>query len=199
MEILLLRHGETEKNVKNVTHKHGEDTRLNEVGREQARRLAEVCRDHRVQKVYCSPETRAMETAGIIAEELDLDTTIVDGLTERHWGDWEGQAWSEIQSHLQKMSLDERRKFIPPNGESWEIMEQRLLDAVNEILGQGDVAAVVTHAGALRALMPPLKGDAIETSLGYEFDNASVTIFDQEADELIQTLENDTSHLRGNL
>jgi broad specificity phosphatase PhoE len=97
------------------------------------------------------------------------------------------------------MSLDERRKFIPPNGESWEHLEQRLLDAVNEILGQGEVAAVVTHAGALRALMPPLKGDAIETSLGYEFDNASVTIFDQKADELIQTLENDTSHLRGKL
>ncbi len=190
-----MRHGETEKNVDNLTHKHGEDTELNSKGRDQAAQLAAVCKRHNIHKIFCSPEARAVQTAHIIGSELDIRPIVLEGLTERDWGDWEGQPWSEIEAQLSQLSLDERRRFVPPHGESWEQMENRLLSSIDVILQENDSVAVVTHAGALRALMPPLKREPLENSFSYEFDNASVTIFRQKNGMLTQTLENDTSHL----
>lgn len=74
-------------------------------------------------------------------------------------------------------------------------MEQRLLKVVRTIQAQDKTAAVVTHAGALRALMPPLKKEPLDTSLNYDFQNASITIFEGNKNSLAIRLENDTSHL----
>lgn len=93
------------------------------------------------------------------------------------------------------MAIEDRYKFVPPNGESWEQMEDRLKTAVRLIRSGEGTAAIVSHGGALRGLMPILKEEPLETSLGYDFKNASVTIFDDDGARLNVTLENDTSHL----
>lgn len=56
MELLFLRHGETDTNTKQLTHKKGSGEGLNETGREQANSLAEVCKEHGVTRIYSSPE-----------------------------------------------------------------------------------------------------------------------------------------------
>lgn len=195
MKILFLRHGETDTNVRQLTHKKGSGEGLNKTGLQQAHKLAKICRAHGVQNIYSSPELRAIQTAEIIGQDIGLEPIILEDLSERHWGDWDGLPWNEISSHLQPMSIKERYKFIPPNGESWEQMEQRLLKVVRTIHAQDKTAAVVTHAGALRALMPPLKKEPLNTSLSYDFQNASVTIFEGDKNNLAVRLENDTSHL----
>lgn len=195
MKLLFIRHGETDTNIKQLTHKKGSGEGLNKTGRQQAHKLSDVCRTYHIQTIYASPELRAIETAEIVGNDLGLKPTVLENLSERHWGDWDGLPWSEISSRLQPLSIEERYKIIPSNGESWEQMEQRLLKAVEMIQSQGKTAAVVTHAGALRALMPPLKKEPLDTSLNYDFQNASVTVFEGDRDSLSVRLENGTSHL----
>jgi len=44
----------------------------------------EVCREYGVRSVLASPEQRALETAQIVAEALDLPVEVSEGLRERN-------------------------------------------------------------------------------------------------------------------
>jgi alpha-ribazole phosphatase len=197
MRILFIRHGKTEVNAKSSTHRRGDEAGLDEIGAQQARKVAVVCRREHVTTVYSSSERRAVQTASLICEALDLKKPLeLQELGERDWGDWAGRPWSDIEAKLEPMTLDERYEFVPPNGESWAQMNERYAAGLQKVLkDSADAVAVVGHAGAMRALMPILKGEPKETSFRYDFKNASVTIFDYQAGKWFQVSEDDTSQL----
>ena len=74
--IILIRHGETAWNREHL-FRGLKDIPLNDSGREQARKTAEVLRPLPVKAVYSSPLARALETAGTIARVKGL-TPIVE-------------------------------------------------------------------------------------------------------------------------
>lgn len=197
MEILLCRHGETDINVIGKTHLSDDETGLNGTGKLQASKLAGIAVEHAIRAIFASPERRAIETAQIVGKVLNVEPTVDDDLRERNWGDWNGEPWSEIESRLKHMALVERYTFIPPNGESWEQMERRLKHALDAITQSADGnVMIVTHGGALRAVVPVLKREELVQSLGYNFDNASVTLFSYSPlDSYKLLIENDTTHL----
>src|SRR6266566_945503 len=63
---------------------------LSAEGRSQVERLAERVRDDAISAIYCSPLSRAVETARIIAGGCGLELTMSDGLREIRRGHWEG-------------------------------------------------------------------------------------------------------------
>lgn len=200
MKVLFIRHGQTIINVDGKIHKVNDDAGLTDLGKKQAEILAEVCKKQEVEAVYSSPEIRAMETARIIGEKLGVQPFIETGLAERSWGDWSDQTWKEIQQRLETMSIEERFSFIPPQGESWEEMEERLMEALNKIVGQSyKVVAIITHSGAMRTLMPVLHGKPKDISFKYEFHNGSITIFNYENGKWHSVRENDMSHFAGRI
>lgn len=179
MKVLFLRHGQTETNVKAAVHRTDDETALNEAGRYQAKALAKRCRAEGVRQIVASPERRARQTAEIIAAPLGLKVEVLPELSERSWGDWAGKPWADIEAKLHAMDLNERYNFVPPGGESWRQMEHRLRIALDNITAsQAETVAVVTHGGALRALMPILKNQPKETSFTYDFQNASIAQFE---------------------
>lgn len=197
MEILLCRHGETDTNVVGKTHLPDDEVGLNDTGRSQASRLAALAVEHDVRAIFASPEKRAIETARIVGQPLGLKPTVITDLRERNWGDWNGEPWSEIEAKIKDKTLNDRYTFVPPHGESWEQMEQRLKRAVDKVAQSaiGNVM-IVTHGGALRAIVPVLKREGLARSLGYNFENASVTSFSYSPPEAYKLLgENDTTHL----
>src|SRR3989344_5334759 len=181
MRIIFIRHGETETNVKRKTHFTGDDIGLTAKGIRQIEQTLSVLRGNKIEKVYCSPEKRAEQSARIIVDGLHLSLEILDGLKERNWGNWNGKPWNEIKNKLDKMCLEERYNFIPPQGESWKQMEERLKNDLKTITsGKEKCVCIVTHAGVLRGLMPILKNEELSISLKYDFENGSVTLFDYE-------------------
>jgi len=82
------------------------------------------------------------------------------------------------------MTLEERFTFVPPGGESWQQMEQRLLAHLQGWRQLSKSAAVVAHGGVLRALIPLLLNEPRESSFRYDLDDASVSVFGVEADGL---------------
>jgi broad specificity phosphatase PhoE len=196
MKLYLIRHGRTVLNTQNVVHKKDDDEALDGVGVKQAAQIARVCKDESIQIVYSSPEERAKQTAEVICHAINLVPRVLEDLGERNWGEWSGMQWEDIRSRLNTMSLDQRYSFTPPNGESWRQMDERLMQALSKIISDNNErAAVVSHGGSLRALMPILKGEPKESSFKYDFKSASLTIFEHTGGRWRELVENDTAFL----
>jgi broad specificity phosphatase PhoE len=180
--IILFRHGETNKNSCGNIHGMGDEERLNKAGIEQIKKAAEEMRKLVPHKIYSSKEVRAVQSAELISETLDIPWEIADGVEERNWGSLSGKSVSEVQLLLNSLSLEDRYLFTPPEGESWQKFEKRLIEAVHALMEKNieKTIVVVTHGGAIRVLMPHLLGMPKEESFKHDPDNASSTIFRRE-------------------
>jgi probable phosphoglycerate mutase len=151
--ILLARHGETDWNSERRWQGHA-DRPLNEVGREQARELAETLTDRAIDVVYSSDLLRAHETALIVGERLGLPVGVDSGLREVDVGDWSGRVHSEIEG----LDPDGYRRWREggkgwAGGESYEEMGERVVAAVLRLAARhpGETVLIVTHGGSIRA------------------------------------------------
>lgn len=196
--LILVRHGETKVNADKKLHKDKDPNVLNENGVRQMRLTAEKIWTYEPDVVLSSKEVRAIESGEIISKICGVDLKMVEGMQERNWGDFSGRSWPKIQSVLQEMTLEERFNYHPPNGESWKEFDERLVSRLDEILqaNPNKNIVIVTHGGAIRALMPHLLGVAKEKSFKYDPDNASLTIFEYDKSIFKKVCVNDTSHLK---
>ncbi len=81
MKLILVRHGQSEAQVGHDCP----DPRLTECGREQVRLLGEYLRPIKIDRIYASHLTRAVETAAAVAraQDRDLPITVLPQLAER--------------------------------------------------------------------------------------------------------------------
>lgn len=179
-KLILIRHGETAKNVESKLHDYDDPEVLNDNGRKQIKKAANRLKEFSPVIIYSSKEERAVQSAEILAKELDISSESVEGMQERNWGIFSGKPWLEVQAVLDPMTLDERYNYVPPQGESWKQFEERLINAVEQVLkGNKDESIImVTHGGAIRALMPHLLNVPKEESFKYDPANASITVFE---------------------
>jgi broad specificity phosphatase PhoE len=157
--LILARHGETDWNRDGRFQGHA-DPPLNDDGREQARRLAAMLADERIDAIYSSDLRRAHETAEIVAAHNDLDVVVDPDLRERDVGEWSGLTMPEIEERYP----DELRRFRDEGvsvGESREALANRVVAAVRRIAAAhpGGTVLIVTHGGALRTLRHAAGGD----------------------------------------
>jgi probable phosphoglycerate mutase len=151
--ILLARHGETDWNSERRWQGH-EDRPLNEVGRAQARELADSLADHAIDVVYSSDLVRARETAQIVADRVGLAVEVDAGLREVDVGDWSGRVQSEIEGADPEGFRRWREGGKGWNGgESYEEMGARVVAAVLRLAARhpGETLLLVTHGGSIRA------------------------------------------------
>jgi probable phosphoglycerate mutase len=151
--ILLARHGETDWNSERRWQGHA-DQPLNEVGREQARELAETLAGRSIDVVYSSDLVRAHETALIVAERLGLPVEGDAGLREVDVGDWSGRLVAEIEAaDPEAFQLWRQGRKAWSGGESYEEMGERVVGAVLRLAARnpGQTVLIVTHGGSIRA------------------------------------------------
>ena len=154
--IIAIRHGETEWNVDTRIQGHL-DIPLSATGRWQAKRLAEALRDQPIQAIYASDLARAWETARYVARTHTITVTKEEGLRERHFGEFEGKTFAEIESALPEQSLRWRKRdphFAPAGGETLVVLRSRVLEAAARLaaLHPGEQIALVGHGGVMDVL-----------------------------------------------
>lgn len=158
--LTLVRHGETSANLDGVWH-GSTDTALTPRGHEQARHVAQyLATTHPdTTALYCSPLTRALDTARAIGQAMGLDPRPEAGLREYGLGAWEGRSYREIaekEQFWQRMKADP--DFAPPGGETPVAVRDRLVEVLERIEAAhpGARAIVVTHGGALSMVLGDL-------------------------------------------
>lgn len=161
--VYVARHGETDWNAAQRWQGHT-DVPLNDNGRAQARALAARLRGAGIGAVVTSDLSRAHETGRIVAAELGVPLAFVDaGLRERSFGVFEGLTRAECEAlHAEawRAWLEERR--VPVGGETHELLTERIVVAIGrvavEVAREDAPALVVTHGGALRAVVTAVTG-----------------------------------------
>lgn len=196
----LVRHGATanengESEVKR--YKGSIDVPLSEKGVEQIRRTAAFIRAKvftsgppkfhasGLSAVYCSPLSRALKSAEIIAEPFGLTPIIMSDLRERSFGIWEGMSFSEIKEQYPEEFeawAGNPLKYSPIGGESTVEVRDRTIKALEEILNGAaktntDIA-IVAHGGVNRIILCHIMGIPLENIFRIEQDFAAVNIIE---------------------
>lgn len=160
--VYLVRHGATQLSAEDrFAGEIGVD--LSDEGRGQAARLGERLRDDDIRAVYCSPSSRTVETAQIVARSCGLPVAHVDGLREIHHGHWEGLTRQEVESRFPQEYSDWEEDpftFAPAGGESGVSVLSRALPALRDIVLRhaGQSVLVVSHKATIRLLLSSLLG-----------------------------------------
>ena len=196
-KIILIRYGQTEVSKISKMHFTNDDSLLNTTGVDQITKTAQILKAYSPFKVFASSEKRAIQSGEIISNLLKIPFETVSGMEERNWGSFSGRPWIEIETILKTMSLEDRFSYKPPSGESWQEFEARLIKSLDNIITQHptETIVVVSHAGAIRALMPYCLGVEKQESFNYNLDNASITVFNYQGKNFSTEIINDTSHL----
>jgi broad specificity phosphatase PhoE len=158
--IILARHGETDWNREGRWQGHS-NTSLNELGKEQARQLADEL-DGEVDVVYSSDLARARETAEIIAERLGLEVEVDARLRERSFGSWEGLTHPEVEARdaeaLARWRAGEGYGAL--DAEPHDLFADRMSRFLQDVLERhpGERVLVITHGGSMRVTHALVRG-----------------------------------------
>ena len=156
--ITLIRHGETDWNVERRWQGF-ENTSLNENGRQQARDTAQYLYAAGFTRIISSDLARALETAIIIGEILNLSVATDERLREINVGKWQGLTHDEISvQYPEEYALAAIEPYIEmrfPGGESRAELRQRAGAALNDFVQHypGEHILVSTHGGTIRTIL----------------------------------------------
>jgi len=198
--LVLVRHGQSEWNLKNL-FTGWRDVDLTEQGIVEARTAGEKlkARGLKFDIAFTSALKRAQKTCQIILDVLgqgDLKTIRNQALNERDYGDLAGlnkddarRKWGEEQVHVWRRSYD----LPPPGGESLKDTGARvwpyyLHDLQPHVLGGGTVL-VAAHGNSLRAMIMALDGLSGEEVVKLELGTGVPVIYQLNPDSTVASKE----------
>jgi broad specificity phosphatase PhoE len=199
-QIILVRHGQTPWN-KDKIFRGSRDIPLNDQGREEARLAGEWLKGETIHAAYCSPLSRARDTAQAIAQHHELAVADLPGLTDLNYGDWEGMPLTEVKEkyadlYRQWETAPHTVRF--PNGETLDEVKARALEAVEAVVRRhpGQVILLAAHRAVNKVLIAAFIG--LDNSHFWRIgqDTTAINRFNRVGDVWQIMGLNDACHLR---
>lgn len=186
MKLFFIRHGQTDWNMQgNIQGSY--DSELNDIGIRQAKELSEkVIEDnYKLSKIYTSQQKRAIKTAQILSEVINIDCTPIEGLEEMNLGQWEGLSWAEVKEKFPNEYGEwyaNRRYTKSPKGESYQDVIERVLPVIHKIIEKNDNnVAIVTHSAVIMCIQCYLTDTPFEEMMRFKTDNTAIIELDSES------------------
>lgn len=197
MDLLIIRHGLPERVDVSTGDLSGgvssADPGLTEVGRAQARAMAEWLRDEPIDVIYTSPLRRAVETADPLIAVHDLEPIIEPGLTELDEGSDRYIPMEELKSDPAEwkrvISL-----FEDGDHSGFRATVRRTIDRIIDD-HPSQTVAVVCHAGVINAWAAELLGIDKTVFFGPEYTSINRFRAARGGRRSLVSL-NETAHLR---
>ena len=166
--LLLVRHGQSTYNAQARLQGQA-DPPLSDAGRREAELLAPALAPFEPDRVITSDLRRARETAALLG--------YADALPDPRWreidvGAWAGRPLSEFPSGSETSWRG--GPLRAPDGETWDELQARVGDAVDELVAEGGSWLVICHGGVVRAALSHVTGADPQRVAGP--GNASVTV-----------------------
>lgn len=200
-KIYIVRHGQTDFNLKGIVQGRGVNSSINKTGRLQADAFYAAYKNIRFDKVYTSALKRTQESVRKFIEK-GIPHQALHGLDEINWGVQEGKEVTEERDKYYNGVIDRWRTgetdLVIEGGESPEMVSERLGPVLDIILSDEDDQNILIchHGRALRVLLCkvlnyPLKYmDIFEhTNLGLYMLNYSGELFTIEKHNYTKHLE----------
>jgi len=177
MELLLIRHGETDFNIEK-RYIGIMDIGLNSTGKKQALRLKEIIDKEQVDEVYTSDLSRCIETGSLIG--FVNKQKPVKNLREMNFGIVEGLTRTEIVNKypdvMEKWDKD-WLNYKLPKGESFLITANRVIGEIEKIKHEDHTnkIAIITHCGCIKLILAHYIMEDLKAFWKFYLDNGSIT------------------------
>ena len=173
MILYLVRHGQSEGNVKRYFHGQT-DYPLTGLGHEQARQAAEKLKDASFTRCCASNLQRAWNTALACLEfHKDVTPEACTDLREHFVGDMEDMPWEEAERRfpgIPEKFISDWFHTVPPGGEDPQVMLKRVSRCIDSIIERGEDTLVVSHFGTMSLIAVHLgvmtEAEVIEKGFG---------------------------------
>ncbi|CDO40571.1 2,3-bisphosphoglycerate-dependent phosphoglycerate mutase [Bartonella henselae] len=196
--LVLIRHGQSEWNLKNL-FTGWKDPGLTEKGRTEAIAAGKKLKETglKFDIAYTSALQRAQKTAQYILEQMeqsDLELIKTPALNERNYGDLSGlnkdevrQKWGEQQVQIWRRSYT----IAPPNGESLRDTGARVwpyyLHHIQPHILRSQTVLIAAHGNSLRALIMALEGLNSEEIISQELATGIPIVYTFNSDSTISS------------
>ena len=173
--LYLARHGETLWN-KEQRFQGQLDSELTQLGKQQSQQLAQMLSDKAIDLVVSSPLGRAVATAKICQQQLNIASTVDVGLNERNLGQWQGKEVKTLMVEaIYTEVLQQFTDVAPTDGESAQACGKRIYQAIEAIAKQSPAQRIliIFHGEALRCFLSSL-GQKYTENAYQLFANGSV-------------------------
>ena len=166
--LYIMRHGRTDWN--DLHKMQGRtDIPLNDCGREMAEKAREEYKDVNFDICYCSPLSRARETAEILLKDRDIPIIYDDRLLEMSFGIYEGTANSfKIPGCPINVLFQTPEKYTVPveGGESFDELFARtgdfLRNSAEPLVNEGKDVLIIGHGAMNSSIVCQVMGLPIE-------------------------------------
>jgi len=162
--VYLARHGQTAYN-REGRFQGQQAIPLDDVGREQARELAERAVPYGFRALWSSPLLRARETADVVGARIGLEPVEDARLMETDSGDWTDRSFAEVIAEAPEAFAsfaNADADFAFPGGESFAQQEVRVSAALDDVEAGALPALVVCHGMVIRAALAVRAGEPLE-------------------------------------
>ncbi len=171
MKILLIRHGQTDWNLKG--HIQGQkDVRLNKKGREQATSTAQKLKKEKIFHIFSTDLKRGKETAEIINQYHNVEISIDKRLREKEYGVWVGKTWDQIFEEIPEFMEHAKENPLTwhaPGGETMSQLFERLFKFLKDLKDfildykpkkghNNSNILIVSHNSPIRCILSLAKG-----------------------------------------
>ena len=199
MRLHLIRHGETTSNAEGRVQGHLDEP-LNDRGLREAALLAERVAEMPIAALYSSTLQRALRTAQIVSQRIEVDLQEREFLMERDVGALSGLTRDDIAKQYpewRKQRLVPNAERVVPGYENDSAFYERVIPNILALIADHphQEVAVVTHGGVIGAFCRHVIGVTVRGSV--ELSNASISTYEvREGQEHGQMMSlNDTCHL----
>ena len=166
--LILVRHGRTPlTEAHKISGGTGDDPSLSELGRSDAQAVAQLISSFgrggtfahvpAPTAVVSSPMNRTLETAKIIAQNLNVEVSVEEHLREISFGDWDGHTNDDVKRLWPEEFSSWRGSWElpPPNGESLAVFDNRIREVRESLLTTfaGKTVVVVAHVMPIRGFI----------------------------------------------
>jgi len=201
--LYFIRHGETEWNKKNIVQGI-QDIDLNEIGIQQAKKIALRLKENKIDAIYTSDLKRAINTANEIVKYHQSSFFEINPLLrEIQFGEWEGLSLEELNAtyyeQYSKWRTNPIEATFPGEGNLHNVKKRvsKFLEVILE--SQYNNIVIVTHGGIIKMALIILLDLDLSFYKKCWFGNASLSIIDIKQDKALITCLNDMSHLSNNI
>lgn len=199
-KIYIVRHGQTDLNLKGIVQGSGVDSDLNETGRAQASAFFEMYNQVGFDKVYTSALKRTKQTVDKFLK-AGVPTEALIGLNEISWGKKEGEPITPEEDKYYHHMLNEWKRgdtsLRIEGGESPDDVIKRMKPAADYILSKEDEQTILVcmHGRAIRILLCHLLNYPLRSMDMFEHENLCLYILNYTGSMFNVELYNNIDHL----
>ncbi len=197
MTIVLVRHGESEGNVRRI-FQGWLDSGLTDLGRRQAEAEGARFASEPVAAGYSSNLARARDTASAVARHHALDVTEVPALREYGYGEAQGLTWEEVAARWPVAPGDIGSRAIPGE-EGFPPFRARVVAAWQPLAERhaDELAICVVHGGTINQIVSHVLGLASDVRAPIRVVNCAASFIETtDARSSIRSM-NESCHLEG--